>query len=197
MKKRTIIAIIAVACGISVNAQNFGFGVNTKMCLQEGVSYGAKALSPSVQIVYELGAEPCFALEGSASFGVRYAEAEKHFSNNAGSRLDYVWEGMTCTADFDLYAKLVLYRFQIIGGIGYAYRQPTSIEDELSPVSDHICTWCCYGYSASGIKASTGVGLSLMGNLDLRAMIHLMPYTDSGKKVFKPGVEVGIIYYIM
>lgn len=188
MKKSIIIAIISMAA-MSMNAQtqSVGFGVTGKL--------NDKPVAPSVQISYEIG--DLFALETAASFGVRYAQADKVFSSN-GKRDEFHWEGFTCMADLDVYGKLKLNRFQVIAGIGYTFREPTEL-DNLVPNNgtDFIYT---YGYSASGLKAQTGLGFSVFQNsrerLDIKALVNLQPYSESGKKVFKTGSEIALIYYL-
>jgi len=194
--KKSIFAAIAFVISMSVNAQSnhFGVGLNTKMCFQDQVLYGAKALAPSIQLTYEMNAEPCFALELAGSFGYYYTEAEKHFED-----YNYAFKGMSASADIDLYGKLVFDCFQLIAGVGCAYRQPTNVEN-IMPV-DYKSMWYTYGHAASGIKASAGFGATIFegsetGRVDVRALWNIAPYTNSGKNVFKTGVEVGIVCYM-
>lgn len=204
--KRLFVAIIAVMVVICASAQNkFGVGLNAKSTFFETRQHGVKSVTPSLQLSYEVNAEYFFALETAVSFGYRYAEGEKTFSNGNPEQLvtnTYVFKGHTLSSDVDVYLKLKLENFQVIAGFGYAYRKPTPLEGYLEPVADCSSVVACYGYACSGIKASAGLGYTLFKNiqgnrLDVRGLLTMSPYNDSDvRKIWRNGFEISLAWFM-
>lgn len=172
--KKTLLTVISMMVVMSANAQNFGYGITAKKLFAE-----KHIEAPSFQFAYELQAQPCFGLEAAFSVGGRFADAEATTDNRSCK-----YGCLMLSADADIYFKLHLNRLQIISGVGCAYRQ--SMQNENL-------------YPTSGITASAGLGYSLIndesGRFDIKALSTLAPLSDSGKKVFSPGVEVSLTYY--
>ena len=196
--KKFIIAVIAMMVAVGANAQSFATGLKIQNV------FGEKAVTPMGQFSYEFTAG-IFSFETSFSGGVTLTSYST--TRNTSATREETFRILHLLAlDFDLYAKLHLSRFQIIGGIGYTLHQAAS-----DVISYHSTGFCPYtpargGYnpdfhSVSGFKASAGLGFSLYQDeytnrrIDLKVLANFMPCRVNAQKMLKPGLEVGIVFY--
>ena len=198
--EKLVIAIIAMmALMINANAQNkiehhLGLGFSGQALI------GIENLSARFHASYEMSVCQLFAVEAAAYYGYQQTNTEKTFRYDDRQEWFYDHSFMPVLG-VDVYGKVNIKNFQILGGGGYLYAWPSKMES-LQPEEGCVATVATYGRMASGFKASIGLGYTLFSNartgerLNMKALCSLIPFNNSGQIAREVGIEVGVTYYI-
>lgn len=204
MKKILISIIATIAIVSNLNAQSLGLGFSGQSII------GPKSLSTKFHTSYERSLflvsagegfkrELFFAVETALCYGYQQTDPEKSFRYENWEELFYE-HSFKHVLGVDVYGKVNIRGFQVLGGVGYFYAWPSKMES-LQPEDGSVATVSTYGRMATGFKASAGLGCTLFSDvrtgdrLDIKGLCNFVPFNNSGQIVRKVGIEVGVAYY--